>query len=108
MLARRGLRSIAPPDLAAAPIAVEQADAVNGLVTDAGLLSFISTTTVFGTPRDITLSELALEAFFPANAVREGRRSEASPAQPGTGVLQSAAALPCRHGGLRYGPLLGT
>jgi hypothetical protein len=23
---------------------------------------------VFGTPRDITLSELALEAFFPANA----------------------------------------
>ena len=38
------------------------------LVTDAGLLSLISTTTVFGTPRDITLSELALEAFFPANA----------------------------------------
>jgi transcriptional regulator with XRE-family HTH domain len=38
------------------------------LLTDAGLLSFISTTTVFGTPRDITLSELALEAFFPANA----------------------------------------
>ncbi len=38
------------------------------LATDAGLLSFISTTTIFGTPRDITLSELALEAFFPANA----------------------------------------
>ena len=38
------------------------------LVTDAGLLSLISTTTIFGTPRDITLSELALEAFFPANA----------------------------------------
>ncbi|HEY1394390.1 MAG TPA: helix-turn-helix transcriptional regulator [Methylibium sp.] len=37
------------------------------LVTDAGLLSFISTTTVFGTPRDITLSELAVEAFFPTN-----------------------------------------
>jgi hypothetical protein len=33
---------------------------------------------------------------------------EASPAQPGAGVLQRAAALPCRHGGLRYGPLLGT
>lgn len=31
-------------------------------------LSFISTTTVFGTPVDITLSELALEAFFPADA----------------------------------------
>ena len=38
------------------------------LVTEAGLLSFISTTTVFGSPRDITLSELAVEAFFPANA----------------------------------------
>ena len=38
------------------------------LVTDAGLLSFLSTTTIFGSPRDITLSELALEAFFPADA----------------------------------------
>ncbi|RFB80704.1 helix-turn-helix domain-containing protein [Methylovirgula sp. 4M-Z18] len=37
------------------------------LATEAGLLSFISTTTIFGTPRDITLSELALEAFFPAD-----------------------------------------
>ncbi len=31
------------------------------------VLSFFSTTTVFGTPVDITLSELAIEAFFPAN-----------------------------------------
>jgi transcriptional regulator with XRE-family HTH domain len=38
------------------------------LVSEAGLLSFFSTTTVFGTPIDITLSELALEAFFPADA----------------------------------------
>jgi transcriptional regulator with XRE-family HTH domain len=37
------------------------------LVTEAGVLSFISTTTVFGTPVDITLSELALETFFPAD-----------------------------------------
>jgi len=37
-------------------------------VTDAGTLSFFSTTTVFGTPIDVTLSELALEAFFPADA----------------------------------------
>jgi hypothetical protein len=35
---------------------------------DEGVLSFISTTTVFGTPVDITLSELALESFFPADA----------------------------------------
>ncbi|HET7793039.1 MAG TPA: helix-turn-helix transcriptional regulator [Rhizobacter sp.] len=32
-----------------------------------GVLSFLSTTTVFGTPIDITLSELALETFFPAD-----------------------------------------
>jgi transcriptional regulator with XRE-family HTH domain len=31
------------------------------------VLSFFSTTTVFGTPVDITLSELAIEAFFPAD-----------------------------------------
>lgn len=30
-------------------------------------LAFFSTTTVFGTPVDITLSELAIEAFFPAD-----------------------------------------
>jgi hypothetical protein len=39
------------------------------LTTDDGLLSFISTTTIFGTPRDITVSEVALESFFPADAV---------------------------------------
>jgi transcriptional regulator with XRE-family HTH domain len=32
------------------------------------VLSFLSTTTVFGTPVEITLSELALESFFPADA----------------------------------------
>jgi transcriptional regulator with XRE-family HTH domain len=31
-------------------------------------LSFFSTTMVFGTPVDVTLSELALESFFPADA----------------------------------------
>src|SRR5690606_15084609 len=38
------------------------------LRTDTATLSFISTTTVFGTPLDVTLSELALESFFPADA----------------------------------------
>lgn len=36
-------------------------------VTPAGTLSLISTTTVFGTPVDLTLAELALETFFPAD-----------------------------------------
>lgn len=33
-----------------------------------GRLSLISTTTVFGSPVDLTLSELAIEAFFPADS----------------------------------------
>jgi hypothetical protein len=37
------------------------------LRSDAGVLCFISTTTVFGTPVDVTLQELALETFFPAD-----------------------------------------
>lgn len=38
------------------------------ILTEAGLLSFISTTTIFGTPVDVTLQELAVESFFPADA----------------------------------------
>lgn len=38
------------------------------LDTVAGRISFVSTVTIFGTPVDITLSELAIEAFFPADA----------------------------------------
>ena len=38
------------------------------LATPAGVLSFISTTTIFGTPVDVTLQELAVESFFPADA----------------------------------------
>ncbi len=34
----------------------------------AGVVSFFSTTMVFGTPVEVTLSELALESFFPADA----------------------------------------
>jgi transcriptional regulator with XRE-family HTH domain len=45
-----------------------------------GVLNFISTTTVFGTPVDVTLQELALETFFPAdeataNVLRELSRA---------------------------------
>ncbi|MBU1361980.1 MAG: helix-turn-helix transcriptional regulator [Gammaproteobacteria bacterium] len=38
------------------------------LMSSAGLLSFISTTTIFGSPVDVTLQELAVESFFPADA----------------------------------------
>lgn len=40
------------------------------------VLSFLSTTTVFGTPVDVTLSELAVEAFFPADAETAGVMQE--------------------------------
>jgi transcriptional regulator with XRE-family HTH domain len=51
------------------------------LRTPIGVLSFFSTTTVFGTPVDVTLSELAIEAFFPADehtsaALREFAESQ--------------------------------
>jgi len=39
------------------------------LVTPVGVLNLFSTTTVFGTPVDVTLSELAVEAFYPADQV---------------------------------------
>jgi MmyB-like transcription regulator ligand binding domain len=38
------------------------------LVTATETLALFSTTTAFGTPLDVTLSELALESFFPADA----------------------------------------
>lgn len=52
------------------------------LNTPGGLLSFFSTTTVFGTPVDVTLSELTLETFFPADA------------QTAQALRDAAAALP--------------
>jgi transcriptional regulator with XRE-family HTH domain len=54
--------SKAPASAAGALIAVP-------LVLDSplGQLRFISTTTVFGTPVEVTLSELAIESFFPAD-----------------------------------------
>jgi transcriptional regulator with XRE-family HTH domain len=40
---------------------------------DGETLSFISTTMIFGTPVDITLSEIAVETFFPADDVTADR-----------------------------------
>src|SRR5262249_663582 len=56
-----------PPDSVAIPFKLPQ----NGEV-----LSFISTTMVFGTPVDITLQELALETFFPADELTARRLQE--------------------------------
>jgi transcriptional regulator with XRE-family HTH domain len=66
-------RSGAPPsDLGGVVVPLQVA-------TGAGTLSLFSTTTVFGTPLDVTLSELALECFYPADtATAEALRSLAS------------------------------
>ncbi len=46
------------------------------LRTEQGILNFISTVTVFGTPLDVTLQELAIESLFPADdATRSALRS---------------------------------
>ena len=37
------------------------------LVSSAGELAFIGMTTVFGTPLEVTLSEIAIETFLPAD-----------------------------------------
>ncbi|WP_429446554.1 helix-turn-helix domain-containing protein [Paraburkholderia sp. WC7.3g] len=60
----------APPDADATTpddAALNQIAVPLRLRTPLGVLSFFSTTTVFGTPVDVTLSELAIEAFFPAD-----------------------------------------
>jgi transcriptional regulator with XRE-family HTH domain len=50
------------------------------LQTEHGILSLISTVTVFGTPIDVTVAELALECFYPADGAT-------------TDILQRAAAI---------------
>ena len=54
--------SKAPAASGGVPIAVPMV-----MTSPLGPLSFLSTTTVFGTPVEVTLSELAIETFFPAD-----------------------------------------
>jgi hypothetical protein len=62
--------------------------------TEAGVVSFLSTLTVFGTPTDVTLSELALEMLFPADAktvaIVAALTAEASRAVPRNGAVANA------------------
>ena len=54
-----GEQVVPPGGQVVVPLRLRHGDAV---------LSFLSTTTVFGTPQDVTVQELALEAFYPADA----------------------------------------
>ena len=42
------------------------------LRTELGVMTFLTTTTVFGSPLDITLDELAIESFFPVDSATRG------------------------------------
>ncbi len=57
----------------AMPLAADSVAIPLKLRHDGQVLSFVSTTMVFGTPVDITLSELALETFFPADEITAER-----------------------------------
>jgi hypothetical protein len=64
------------PDNVAIPFKMRLGDEV---------LSFISTTMIFGTPVDITLSEIAVETFFPADDLTAERlRAMAAKLDEGT------------------------
>lgn len=52
------------------------------LRTEYGTLRLIYTTTLFGAPRDVTLSEIAIESFFPADAETAGRLNAMSDLVP--------------------------
>jgi hypothetical protein len=58
------------------PLRLQEAD---------GTLSFLSTTTVFGTAMDVTLAEVTIETFFPADdvtAIAMAARLKRSPTSP--------------------------
>ena len=53
------------------------------LGAEVGLLELFSTTPIFGTPIDVALSELAIEAFYPADtATGERLRRPAAGVSP--------------------------
>jgi len=57
-----------PAPASSAPLSDISAIAVPLVMESAlGRLSFLSTTTMFGTPVEVTLSEIAIETFFPAD-----------------------------------------
>ncbi|MGJ5207197.1 helix-turn-helix domain-containing protein [Bradyrhizobium sp. HKCCYLR20261] len=65
-----------PVPARSAPLAADSVAIPFQLRMGDDVLSFFSTTMVFGTPVDITLSELALETFFPADELTAGRLKE--------------------------------
>ncbi|NES14885.1 MULTISPECIES: helix-turn-helix transcriptional regulator [Micromonospora] len=58
--------------------------------TEYGELALLYTMTMFGSPRDVTLDEISIETFFPADAATaELLRAMATMAAPPTGMVES-------------------
>ncbi len=74
------------------------------LHTEWGMLALFSTITIFGTPVDITLAELAIEAFFPADPMTAEalRRIDAEGMPAPTVVIwgMNDVSAPLEHHGL--------
>lgn len=78
------LRSLPAPEAPDAPVPAADAIALTlELDTAAGRIAFLTTTTVFGSPTEITLSELAVEVLFPADPLSIKRLARLSPASAG-------------------------
>jgi len=60
------------------------------LASRLGDLSFLSTVTVFGTPIDVTLSEIALEMLYPADAATAAAVRKRRAARARSGQLESS------------------
>jgi transcriptional regulator with XRE-family HTH domain len=77
------------------PMNIEAAPAIMvpfQLETILGRLSFFTTTTMFGSPLEITLSELALECFYPADAATAEIVRNAAAARAEQGQSPAAAS----------------
>ena len=63
-------------------------------------MSFLGTVTVFGTPNDVTLSELALEMLFPADdataRIAQAMVEEQEQGGVNPGALCAPPLAPCR------------
>ncbi len=73
------------PNPGATPSPPDPADEIVAplkLRTHAGVLSMFSTVTVFGTPVEVTLSEISIEAFYPADAETARLLRQESGAEP--------------------------
>ncbi|MFO1327290.1 MAG: helix-turn-helix transcriptional regulator [Rubrivivax sp.] len=82
------VRALPPRDEGAAPGAAPPLLLPCVLRTPRGALSMFTTLTTFGSPRDITLEELCIELFYPADAASEALMRSAG-AAPGAGGAAS-------------------